>query len=381
MTTNCIQKPARQLQGPHLHQRAGGLAGRDAHRPNRDFTPVIEAALAAPGFADDEPAKTITRRLRPQRRAGRGRQGDRRRQGGRDPALLPRRRLRRRQAGPQLLHRVRPEGAARLRDPHAGLRQVPLQQAGLRRRSAAFRGCLDIGQCNDAYSAIQIAVALAEAFNCGVNDLPLSMVLSWYEQKAVAILLTLLHLGIKNIRLGPEPAGVRHAARCCRCWSRSSTSPRSPRRRRTWRRFWAKRRRTGFHAVFGDGGPFRAEKVTPWQNVARKGAPSPSIVPSLPSPNVARLTRRNRWNRIGLTHSPGRAAAERLLQSSSPAAAARPLPPLRLEKLSKVLPRLQGEVNLRKACSRAEVSQGYGRSGAGCRGGTCLEGHALTIRR
>lgn len=62
---------------------------------------------------------------------------------------------------------------------------------------------MDIGQCNDAYSAIQIAVALADAFGCGVNDLPLSMVLSWYEQKAVCILLTLLHLGIKNIRLGP----------------------------------------------------------------------------------------------------------------------------------------------------------------------------------
>jgi hydroxylamine reductase len=68
---------------------------------------------------------------------------------------------------------------------------------------------LDVGQCNDAYSAIQIAVALSKAFNCGVNDLPLSMILSWYEQKAVAILLTLLYLGIKNIRLGPSlPAFV-----------------------------------------------------------------------------------------------------------------------------------------------------------------------------
>ena len=62
---------------------------------------------------------------------------------------------------------------------------------------------LDMGQCNDAYGAIQAAAALAEAFGCGVNDLPLSMVLSWYEQKAVCILLTLLHLGIKNILLGP----------------------------------------------------------------------------------------------------------------------------------------------------------------------------------
>lgn len=68
---------------------------------------------------------------------------------------------------------------------------------------------MDMGQCNDAYSAIKVAVALAEAFECGVNDLPLTLVLSWYEQKAVCILLTLLHLGIKNILLGPSlPAFV-----------------------------------------------------------------------------------------------------------------------------------------------------------------------------
>jgi hydroxylamine reductase len=63
---------------------------------------------------------------------------------------------------------------------------------------------LDIGQCNDAYSAVQIAVALANAFECEVNELPLSFILSWYEQKAVAILLTLLHLGIKDIKIGPS---------------------------------------------------------------------------------------------------------------------------------------------------------------------------------
>lgn len=62
---------------------------------------------------------------------------------------------------------------------------------------------MDMGQCNDAYSAIQVAVALAGAFDCGVNDLPLTLVLSWYEQKAVCILLTLLALGIKNIYIGP----------------------------------------------------------------------------------------------------------------------------------------------------------------------------------
>ena len=68
---------------------------------------------------------------------------------------------------------------------------------------------MDMGQCNDAYSAIRVAVALAEAFGCGVNELPLSLIISWYEQKAVCILLTLLHLGIKNIYLGPTiPAFV-----------------------------------------------------------------------------------------------------------------------------------------------------------------------------
>ena len=68
---------------------------------------------------------------------------------------------------------------------------------------------MDMGQCNDAYSAIRVALAMAEAFQCGVNELPLTIVLSWYEQKAVAVLLTLLSLGIKNIYLGPTlPAFV-----------------------------------------------------------------------------------------------------------------------------------------------------------------------------
>jgi hydroxylamine reductase len=63
---------------------------------------------------------------------------------------------------------------------------------------------LDVGQCNDSYSAIQIAIALANAFGCGVNDLPLTLIVSWFEQKAAAVLLTLLALGIKNIHLGPS---------------------------------------------------------------------------------------------------------------------------------------------------------------------------------
>jgi hydroxylamine reductase len=68
---------------------------------------------------------------------------------------------------------------------------------------------LDMGQCNDAYGAIQVAVALSEAFDCGVNDLPLTIVLSWFEQKAVAVLLSLLALGVRGIRIGPAaPAFV-----------------------------------------------------------------------------------------------------------------------------------------------------------------------------
>ena len=62
---------------------------------------------------------------------------------------------------------------------------------------------LDMGQCNDAYGAVQVALALANAFECGVNDLPLEIVLSWFEQKAVAVLLTLLALNVKGIRVGP----------------------------------------------------------------------------------------------------------------------------------------------------------------------------------
>jgi hydroxylamine reductase len=70
---------------------------------------------------------------------------------------------------------------------------------------AGFPRLLDMGQCNDAYGAIQVALALAKVFECGVNDLPLNLVLSWFEQKAVAVLLTLLSLGVKGIRLGPAP--------------------------------------------------------------------------------------------------------------------------------------------------------------------------------
>jgi hydroxylamine reductase len=80
------------------------------------------------------------------------------------------------------------------------------------RSIGALPRLLDMGRCNDAYSAIKVAGALAEAFGVGVNDLPLNVVLSWYEEKAVAVLLALLHLGVRNIRIGPRlPAFITPA--------------------------------------------------------------------------------------------------------------------------------------------------------------------------
>ena len=97
-----------------------------------------------------------------------------------------------------------PRHAGRIDHSDPGLRQVQIRNhdygtvAGLPR-------LLDMGQCNDAYGAIQVAVGLAQALGCGVNDLPLTILLSWFEQKAVAVLLTLLALGVKGIRVGPVP--------------------------------------------------------------------------------------------------------------------------------------------------------------------------------
>jgi hydroxylamine reductase len=171
--------------------------------PDRDFSPVIEAALAAPGFSEDAPEKIIT--------VGFGRN-----------AVLG--------VADKVIDAVKKgqirrffliggcDGAKSGRNYYTDLAQkVPNDCVILTLACGKYRfnklpfgdiggipRLLDIGQCNDAYSAVQIAVALAGAFKCGVNELPLSFVLSWYEQKAVAILLTLLHLGIKNIRLGPS---------------------------------------------------------------------------------------------------------------------------------------------------------------------------------
>ncbi|RKY05925.1 MAG: hydroxylamine reductase [Planctomycetota bacterium] len=208
MTTNCIQKPQETYKARIFTTGLVAWPGVVHIGPDKDFTPVIDAALAADGFAEDAEEKTIT--------IGFGHN-----------AVM--------NVAPAVIDAVKAgqikhffliggcDGAKPGRNYFTDLaRQVPDDCVILTLACGKYRfnklpfgdiggipRLLDIGQCNDAYSAIQIAVALADAFECGVNDLPLSMVLSWYEQKAVCILLTLLHLGIQNIKLGPSlPAFV-----------------------------------------------------------------------------------------------------------------------------------------------------------------------------
>ena len=207
MTTNCLQKPSDNYKNRIF---TCGLVGWPGvrHINNRDFAPVIEAAAAAPGFTQAGPGKTIT--------VGFGRN-----------AVLG--------VADKVIQAVKTgaikhfflvggcDGARSGRNYFTEfVEKTPKDTVVLTLACGKYRfnklelgdiggipRLLDIGQCNDAYSAIQIAVALAKAFNTDVNSLPLSLVLSWYEQKAVCILLTLLHLGIKNIRLGPSlPAFV-----------------------------------------------------------------------------------------------------------------------------------------------------------------------------
>ncbi|MBT3198797.1 MAG: hydroxylamine reductase [Phycisphaerales bacterium] len=210
MTTNCIQKPRESYTARIFTTGLVQWPGV-SHVPNGDFGPVIEAALAADGFAETAEPKTILTGF------------------ARNAVMSV--------AGPvidavkagQIKHFFLIggcDGAKPGRNYYTELaEQVPDDCVILTLACGKFRfnklefgdiggipRLLDVGQCNDAYSAVQIAVALAGAFECGVNDLPLSIVLSWYEQKAVAILLTLLNLGIKNIRIGPSlPAFVTPA--------------------------------------------------------------------------------------------------------------------------------------------------------------------------
>lgn len=202
MTTNCIQKP----KDSYKHRIfTSGLVGWPGvkHIPDRNFQPVIEAALKEPGFTSDEPEKFIW--------------------GGfaRNAVLS---------VADKVINLIKSgkikhifliggcDGAKTGRNYYTEFAQsVPSDCLILTLACGKYRfnklefgdidgipRLLDVGQCNDAYSAIQIAIALSKAFNTDVNSLPLSLILSWYEQKAVCILLTLLSLEIKNIRLGPS---------------------------------------------------------------------------------------------------------------------------------------------------------------------------------
>ena len=210
MTTNCIQKPRDSYKGRIFTCGLVAWPGV-THIADGDFTPVIEAALKAPGFAQDAPAKFIT--------VGFGHNAVMGVAGAVIDAV---------KSG-KIRHFFLIggcDGAKPGRNYYTELAtKIPKDCVILTLACGKYRfnkmefddiggipRLLDIGQCNDAYSAIQIASALAQAFGCGINDLPLSMILSWYEQKAVCILLTLLHLGVRNIRLGPSlPAFVTPA--------------------------------------------------------------------------------------------------------------------------------------------------------------------------
>ena len=207
MTTNCIQNPKDTYQDNIFTTGLVGWPGV-THIAGKDFSAVIEKALELPGFQEDTQGKSVM--------VGFARN-----------AVLS--------VAGQIVEAVKSkairhfflvagcDGAKPGRNYYTEfVEKVPSDSVVLTLACGKFRffdkdlgdiggipRLLDIGQCNDAYSAVQIAVALANAFDCGVNDLPLSMILSWYEQKACAILLTLLHLGIKDIRLGPSlPAFV-----------------------------------------------------------------------------------------------------------------------------------------------------------------------------
>ena len=208
MTTNCIQKPRGSYMGRIFTSGLVSWPGVRHIGRDRDFTPVIQAALAAPGFAADAPAKTIT--------VGFGHNAVMGVAGAVIDAV---------KAG-KIRHFFLIggcDGAKPGRSYYTDFaKAVPKDCVILTLACGKYRfnkldfgdiggipRLLDIGQCNDSYSAIQIALALSKAFGVGVNELPLSLIISWYEQKAVAVLLTLLYLGVKNIRIGPSlPAFV-----------------------------------------------------------------------------------------------------------------------------------------------------------------------------
>jgi len=207
MTTNCIQKPLGTYADNIF---TSGLVSWPGvrHIKDGDFTPVIEKALEMPGFEEDMEGKTVMTGF------------------ARNAVMSVADKVIEAVKNRDIRHFFLVggcDGAKPGRSYYTEfVEKVPDDCVVLTLACGKFRffdrelgdiggipRLLDVGQCNDAYSAIQIALALSKAFNVDVNELPLSLVLSWYEQKAVAILLTLLHLGIKDIRLGPTlPAFV-----------------------------------------------------------------------------------------------------------------------------------------------------------------------------
>jgi hydroxylamine reductase len=211
MTTNCIQKPRDTYKNRIFTTGLVAWPGVEhisARNGKKDFSKVIESAIAAGGFPQDVPEKDIM--------VGFGHNAV---LGVADKVVAAVK------AG-QIKHFFLVggcDGAKPGRNYYTDFAQeAPKDTVILTLACGKFRfnklefgdiggipRLLDMGQCNDAYSAIQVALALSKAFGCGVNELPLSMILSWYEQKAICILLTLLALGIRNIRLGPSlPAFV-----------------------------------------------------------------------------------------------------------------------------------------------------------------------------
>lgn len=202
MTTNCIQRPQETYKDRIFTTGPVGWPGVQSVK-NGEFGPVIAKALEMPGFAADESGKSVTVGF------------------ARNAVLSVADKVIDLVKNKKIRHFFLVagcDGAKPGRNYYTEfVEKVPADCVVLTLACGKFRffdkdlgavdgipRLLDVGQCNDAYSAIQIAVALSKAFGVNVNELPLSLVLSWYEQKAVAILLTLLYLGIKNIRLGPS---------------------------------------------------------------------------------------------------------------------------------------------------------------------------------
>jgi hydroxylamine reductase len=207
LTTNCLMRVQQAYQDNIFTRGVVGWPGV-THLETRDFTPLIRKALAMPGFQQDTDGRSVMVGFARNTVMG---VADKVIEAVKDKKIR------------HFFLVAGCDGAKPGRNYYTEfVEKVPKDSVVLTLACGKFRffdkdlgdiggipRLLDVGQCNDAYSAIQIALALSRAFNVGVNDLPLSFILSWYEQKAVAILLTLLYLGIKHMRLGPSlPAFV-----------------------------------------------------------------------------------------------------------------------------------------------------------------------------